>query len=239
MSQPLIETGQLIKDTWHAFIKTWDTTVRYSAWIILMTVLMVIPLFMPEDNWPLLSLSIILTFAGVAIGVWVSVRLLLVVLALERKEKITEKTTEPFTNLVWPYVFASILSGLATLGGFILLVIPGIYIGIRLAFAQIAAVDAKKQAVEACKLSWEITKNRFWAVFGRQLAGGIVFGFLVLVVFWVAVTLVSLISNIDFAAALQDEETANPAVVGTFNIIQGVLEAAFLPLFFIFQAKLY
>lgn len=236
MSQPLIGAGQLIKESWNTFTSTWDTTVRYSAWFVLVTLLSIAPLFLPSKV-PLLD--IIAFLLTVALAIWVSIRVYQVVLALERKEKVTNKTTATVLTLFWPLVWVSILTGLATIGGLILLILPGIYIGVRMGFSQLFVIDEKKKGTDAIKASWELTKQKFWPVFGRQLAGGIVFGGLMLIIIWIAVRLVALIANIDFNEVFMDSESGNPYIVGSYNLIQGIVQAAFIPLFYIFQVKLF
>lgn len=64
---------------------------------------------------------------------------------------------------------AVLLAGLATIGGFILLVIPGIYLMVRLAFAgQAAAVD-RAGPVAAFRESMRITRGCWWRVAGILL----------------------------------------------------------------------
>lgn len=57
-----------------------------------------------------------------------------------------------------------ILAGLITLCGLILLIIPGIYVGIRLSFANLAYLDRKEGVQKSVRYSWEITKGKFWTV---------------------------------------------------------------------------
>jgi hypothetical protein len=63
----------------------------------------------------------------------------------------------------WPRVFAaSWLSALATLVALVLLVIPGIYFGVRLSFADVIAFERRTTALEACKRSGGFVSGRFW-----------------------------------------------------------------------------
>jgi uncharacterized membrane protein len=67
--------------------------------------------------------------------------------------------------LVVPYLIASIIVGLVTTAGFILLVIPGIYWGLRLQFFGWVIVDKEVGALEATRVSWEITRGSAWQLF--------------------------------------------------------------------------
>jgi len=64
----------------------------------------------------------------------------------------------------WRYLGTSILTGLTVLGGFILLVIPGIFWAVRFSFASIIVVDTKMGPVASMKESWAITKGQFWKI---------------------------------------------------------------------------
>ncbi|GAA0703425.1 hypothetical protein GCM10009104_36180 [Marinobacterium maritimum] len=70
-----------------------------------------------------------------------------------------------------------ILSVLAISFGLVLLIVPGIYIGIRLAFAEFYCVMEGMGPVESLKASWEKTADFFWPLF-QGLA--LIFGALLL-----------------------------------------------------------
>ncbi|MEX0989666.1 MAG: hypothetical protein WD206_05145 [Actinomycetota bacterium] len=79
-----------------------------------------------------------------------------------------------------PIIWISILVGLATLGGFILLIIPGIYIWVKLSVTVQALVVENKRGTEAMSRSWNLTKGYGWQVFGilivTYILAGIVTG---------------------------------------------------------------
>lgn len=57
-----------------------------------------------------------------------------------------------------------ILSGLAIASGLFLLIIPGIYIGVRLAFADYIGVLTPTSALSSLKQSWQQTDDYFWVL---------------------------------------------------------------------------
>jgi uncharacterized membrane protein len=63
------------------------------------------------------------------------------------------------------YFLASLLEGLIVVGGFILLIIPGIFFALRLQFTSYLVVDKKLGPVEAIKTSWKITGGNAWNLF--------------------------------------------------------------------------
>lgn len=70
----------------------------------------------------------------------------------------------------WSYLGASILFGLAVGIGFLLLIVPGIYIAVKYQFYSELIVDKKMSALEALKKSGEITDGVKWQLFGFGLA---------------------------------------------------------------------
>lgn len=69
----------------------------------------------------------------------------------------------------WTYLWISILTGLAILGGFVLLVIPGIMVFVWLYFAPMLAVLEDARGTDALRKSREYVRGRWWPVFWRIL----------------------------------------------------------------------
>jgi hypothetical protein len=61
-----------------------------------------------------------------------------------------------------PVLVVSILVALATLIGLIVLIIPGIYIGVRLAVSIQALVVEDKRGTEAMRRSWDLVGGHWW-----------------------------------------------------------------------------
>ena len=68
-------------------------------------------------------------------------------------------------GMVWVVIGVSILVGLATVVGIVLLIIPGIILACRLAISVPAAVVEKESPVAAMARSMELTKGFFWQMF--------------------------------------------------------------------------
>ncbi len=84
-------------------------------------------------------------------------------------------------KLLFVYIIANLVRSLAIFIGFVLLVIPGIIIAIKLQFIDYLIVD-KKMGFESINKSWEMTKGVKWNlfVFGILLCLINVLGFLAL-----------------------------------------------------------
>lgn len=68
----------------------------------------------------------------------------------------------------------SILTLLATLVGFLLLVIPGIIVAVRMSFASIVLVVEGKRGTGAMGRSWQLSKGHFWRILGAVVVAGII-----------------------------------------------------------------
>ena len=71
-----------------------------------------------------------------------------------------------------PILVVSVLVGLATLLGLIVFIIPGIYIGVRLAVSTQALVVEDKRGTQAMRRSWDLVGGHWWhAAFTLLVAG--------------------------------------------------------------------
>jgi uncharacterized membrane protein len=68
------------------------------------------------------------------------------------------------------YFIALILYVLAVIAGLILLILPGIYVAVRLQFFSYLVVDhGHMKGIDALKKSWEMTQGKFWKLFGWSI----------------------------------------------------------------------
>ena len=75
-----------------------------------------------------------------------------------------------------PILVVSILVGLATLLGLIVFIIPGIYIGVRLAVSTQALVVEDKRGTQAMRRSWDLVGGHWWHAALTLLVAGLITG---------------------------------------------------------------
>lgn len=80
------------------------------------------------------------------------------------------------TARMWSILLVSILVGLAVVGGFILLVIPGFIFLTRFAVSVPALVVEGKRGRAALSRSWNLVLGRSWPVFGTLVVAGLITG---------------------------------------------------------------
>jgi hypothetical protein len=73
-------------------------------------------------------------------------------------------------------LLVSVLVGLATVAGFILFIIPGIWIGVRLAVSVEALVVEGRRGTQAMGRSWELVGGHWWHAFGALVVAGLLTG---------------------------------------------------------------
>lgn len=78
--------------------------------------------------------------------------------------------------LIWPLFVTGLLVAIFTIIGFILLVIPGIIIGVLLSFAFFVVVNEGKSGMDALKASKAYVTGYWWSIFGRAIVIALVIG---------------------------------------------------------------
>jgi uncharacterized membrane protein len=71
----------------------------------------------------------------------------------------------------WSAVGAGLLVAIAVVIGFVLLIVPGIYLACKLAFTPYLIVDRKMGVTQAMEESWRMTNGHGWKVFLIGLLG--------------------------------------------------------------------
>jgi hypothetical protein len=118
------------------------------------------------------------------VGAIVSVGLIRTALAFVDSHKPNYNLFYPKVQTILYFVASSILYGLAVGVGLILLVIPGIYLALRLQFFSYLIIEKGSGPIEALKQSWRITDGFTWKlfVFGLIVTGINILGALVFLV---------------------------------------------------------
>ena len=125
---------------------------------------------------------------------------------------------EVFRNY-WNAVLASLLVGIITCIGFVLLIVPGIIFACKLAFTPYLVVDRKMQVIEAIKESWRMTGGHAWKVFLIGLlsipigiAGLICFGVgIIIAVMWISLAFASLYHAVAISEEVSGQVKVAPA----------------------------
>ena len=75
---------------------------------------------------------------------------------------------------IGPILLVAILTGLAIVGGFLLLIIPAIIFGIRFLLASQIVILEDTKAKAAMSRSWNLTRGYFWKIVGAMILSAII-----------------------------------------------------------------
>lgn len=241
MPKQLPGVWPLLQDSWRLFTATWNQTAEITLWFLYigLAFFAVSVLSVLNPGFALLALAVQL--AATVISIWCGLRLLLALLRLVDGKPVGDLKAE--AALAWPLllplVVVGLLQGLVVLGGFVLLIIPGIYLAILLGYAQIIFVDQGVRGWQALAASRDLVRGRWWAVFWRNFAASLAMGLGLALMVLLVLGLFGLIAGPErFFTALGSEDP-NPILDGAVTLLDSILQAAFLPLILGFQVRLY
>lgn len=165
--------GSKIKEAWPIYK---DNLVN----LLLMTVVvLVVSMMSSKDSWIISLLSYIVS--TLVFYVWLRFTIAL----------IEKKKFNPFSKEALPSITqylnllkTMILYSLFIIGGFILLIVPGLYLSGRLMFAPYLSVEKNQGARKSLRESWEATRGNGWKIFWKAFVIGLfmMVGFLALFV---------------------------------------------------------
>lgn len=98
---------------------------------------------------------------------------------LENESRLADRATR-----IWAYVGAMFLATLGMIGGFLLLIVPGIILLVRWSATSGYLIERRLGVIDCFKASWDATRGSSWPIFfaglvlfiGLVIAGGIVGG---------------------------------------------------------------
>jgi hypothetical protein len=122
--------------------------------------------------------------------------------------------------------------------------LPGIWLSVLLGYSLPSLVEDGTRSLDALKASADLVKGRWWAVFGRNLVVGIVVGLLASLTTLLVLVIVGLFIGMDQVFGLADYVNdpnipANPVVDGILAVLNGIVQAIFVPLAVIYQVKIF
>ena len=125
---------------------------------------------------PLFGLQFIQNIAQIAVTSYFEAGLFLIALRQIRGEPIEVGQLFQGGRYWMPMFIATLLTTLATIGGFILCIIPGIYIAARLSLAPVITVGGGVSGIDAMKLSWRALGGKVFMAFVFAFVVGLISG---------------------------------------------------------------
>lgn len=199
-----------LRDSWTLFKTHWQFFVATAAVVAVLNILG------GGKNTPWFISLII----NVASFVWTIVMIKISLAAADNKTELLSFSAIKGMLPTWQQALGllgvGVLSALLVIGGLILLIIPGIYIGFRLGLSNLAYIDRGDGIKKALRYSWDLTQGSvFWTTVlvaltaaALYIIGFALFGIGVLVAYPLAIILMA-----KFYRALSTHKAGTQAVV--------------------------
>jgi len=268
MPKLLPSPWQLIRDSWKLFLATWNESVKISIWFLYYGLAYFIIYLAIKLVPSAIYLCVLGSFVIMVFWSWTIIRLFEACLRLNDGKKMEVNQAEMDRSwklvlpLLWigllqvlvllaacipliawrvlvPLYFPTAISSTLFIGILCVLLIPFMYAAVRLSFSQLSALERGSRGMDALTTSSNLVAGNWWAIFFRQLLAALVFGGGL----WIATSLLFLLLGIivgpEKFIMLANPTLADPLLKGITSLLEGVLQAASMPLFLIFTVKLY
>ncbi|MEO0349416.1 MAG: hypothetical protein AAF282_05125 [Cyanobacteria bacterium P01_A01_bin.15] len=166
MTQPSLRPGEILRT---AFNRVGSVFVPVALLALPANVL---PLLMPT---PALSATFSFAFAILIGPILGGASIVLVDRALSGEKMDIGTALSMAWQRAGQLILTSLLLLVILIPSFALLLIPGIYLSVRLFAAQYEVMLERKSPTEAMEVSWALTKNRWWQIFVPILVITLVF----------------------------------------------------------------
>jgi len=188
-------------------------------------------------DWQGFALSFLLGLPFSLLALLVSIALILAVRDLAEEKRVNLKNIFlAGARKFFPSLTASIVVVTASALGFILLIIPGIYIWVVLAFTLYFVILEDQRVREAIGSSRELVKGRFSATLARLFLPNLFWIFTA----WLILRIVDGLLNLPYLARLPDNSVNwNIGINLISSILTATVNALIMPLFTIVTYLLY
>jgi hypothetical protein len=171
------EIGEVVSLGWERFQANWPVLILSLAVMILAVAIDDVPRFLVwcgavrPDSPPHVAIQVASRLVALVVDAFLQVGFLRIVLDAARERPVRCATLFSGGSRMWPMLWMNLLVGLALVGGFLLLIVPGVIIWLGTQLAPYYIVDANLGAVEAIKESWAATTGQRGHLFLLALAG--------------------------------------------------------------------
>ncbi len=231
----------LISESWHDFKKHWNETFKISSWFLIAPaiyfVLALIAGFFPVINHSVNIFGAAISFAIILIT---SIRLAIWILAKNKGIEPPKKDTKIASALALSYLWISVLSAIAVLGGTVLFVLPGIWLLVRFKFSIYNFLEEGHKGTQALAASSALVHGRWWATFWRILVPQTLFLVIYTAIMAIITSIVGAIAGgVKMQIVLSPTGEVAPIVFAIRYLIEGLGQAIIMPLFIWVEIKLF
>jgi uncharacterized membrane protein len=185
--------------------KGWNTFTKYPVHVVGAFVLGILLNYTQNIlsavlNNPEGFLALIIGIIGFVVSLLASLGMMAISLDFADGKKLDLNHYVKHTDKLVTFFFASMLTCVLVLAGLIALILPAIYIGIRLQFFTFFILDKNLGAVDSLKASWKLTEGRFFDLLGLWFVS-LILNIVGLIAFIVGVFVSASVTSIATASA--------------------------------------
>lgn len=205
----------------------------YSSWLLLPVATFVLLDFLPLTPF-VQFLAFVVLVAELFLSFWVAIILVLLANAYLKNEKPEhKKLSQKAKDLIMPVLLVALLQILVTVGGFILLIIPGILFFVWFSLSQFTVMLDGKRGFESLQTSKSMVKGRFWGIVYLFFGGTVVIFFVYSICISVIISVITALQGVNLTDVL-----AGPIPLW-MQILESVGEVVILPLVVIYLTSAY
>ena len=167
IEQKLPGVSDLTKDAFNLYLANWKIILSIAIFPIALSL---ISIFLPAPPLVGFIFSVVLVIAAILADLALYVALVKGDAAREDVLQAYKDGARIFSSFIW----VNVLTTLSAMGGFFLLIIPGLIISIYSSFSTYALISDGRRGLAAMTMSWSHVKGYWWAVFGRILFIGLI-----------------------------------------------------------------
>ncbi len=172
--------GTLFSSSWQLYKERFRILIKIA---LIPALLILLGSIIMQAGSPTALIGLLFSIAGGILAVFASIA---AIIALDQKTDFDESYRRS-VPLFWPFIWISILTALATLGGFVMLIVPGIILAVALTFSKYLIILENRRGLDALTQSRAYVKGYWWASLGRFILLLLCFGAVMLVVYLPAI----------------------------------------------------
>lgn len=209
------------------------TLIGYSSWLLLPVATFVLLDFLPLTQF-VQFLAFVLLIVELLLSFWVAIILVLFADAYLNGEKPEhKKLSQKAKDLIMPVLLVALLQILVTIGGLILLIIPGILFFVWFSLSQFTVMLDGKRGFEALQTSKSMVKGRFWKVVSLFFGGTVVIFFVYSICISVIISVITALQGVSLTDVLAG------TIPLWMQILESVGEVIILPLVVVYLTAAY
>ncbi|MBU1180167.1 hypothetical protein KJ885_04445 [Patescibacteria group bacterium] len=229
----MISIADIIRLSWQTYISKFKKYLPLLGLIFLFSLVGSVATYYLLDILKLPQIWGLVASAGISAIVYLLTFSITILLILYTDQFLQNKKAEfhckDVLEVFLPALLLSILVGLITAGGFLLLIIPGVLFTVWYAFTVYIAILEKKKGLILLSESRELSRGKFWPVFGRLILPNLFWG---LISYFVLAGIFNIIGLIVNKAVVNQTELGFGVNVGLLAV-SALVASFFAPLYVI------